>query len=427
MTVGDLAALAGAVLAIGAAAFVAAAEAALSKMTMSRARHLAEEGRRGGDRLVALLADPQRTLNVLGLLVVFLQVLSVSLLLVVVDRWLGGVAAVAVAVTLGTALLFVVAVVAPKTFAVQRTDEVARVTGGPVRVLRALLAPLASGLVRLGDLLVPGGRRSGGPFVTADELREMIETAASQDEEQRTESAMLRGVMELGDTVVREIMVPRPDMVTVAEDDGLRRSVEVMLDAGHSRVPVFAAGDRNRIVGLLYAKDVLALLSERGSTDGDWHHLLRRPHFVPELASVDQLLRDMQAQAVHLAVVVDEYGDVAGLVTIEDVLEEIVGEIVDEYDTEEPLVTELGTDRWRVDPRLPVDELSQLLGTELPAEEWDSVGGLLYGVLGRVPKAGESAEVESVRLICERVKGQRILSVLVERHVRTEEPVGEPA
>ena len=417
----------GALIALALAALAAAAQAALSKMTMARARHLQEEGRRRADGLVALMRDPLRTLNVLGLVVLLLQVAALALAVVglagVMQPW----AVVLLVATVGTGVVFVTAVAAPKTFALQRLDAVALATAGFVRVLRALLAPVASLLVRLADLLVPGERTAGGPFVTGDELREMIEVAEAPDEDERAERAMLRGVMELGETVVREIMVPRPDVVTVSQDDTMGRTVDVILEAGHSRLPVFASGDRNRVVGLLYAKDVLACLRERGTAEGDWHHLLRTPHFVPELASVDQLLRDMQTEAVHLAVVVDEYGDVAGIVTIEDVLEEIVGEIVDEYDTEAPLVTELGRDRWRIDPRYPVDELSQLLGVELPAEEWDSVGGLMYGVLGRVPRHGESAEINGVRLICERVKGQRILSVLVERHVRESEPVGEPA
>ena len=149
--------------------------------------------------------------------------------------------------------------------------------------------------------------------------------------------------------------------------------------------------------------------------EGPWDDLLRAPHFVPELATVDQLLRDMQAQQVHLAVVVDEYGGIAGLVTIEDILEEIVGEIVDEYDREEPLVEELAGDRWRIDARLPVERLNELLDARLPDDEWDSVGGLLYGVLGRIPAVGETIDVAPVRLTAERVKGRRIAQVLVER------------
>jgi CBS domain containing-hemolysin-like protein len=173
--------------------------------------------------------------------------------------------------------------------------------------------------------------------------------------------------------------------------------------------------DRDTIVGLIYAKDVLRRLHVSGDEDGAWGGLLRQPYFVPELKPVDDLLRELQYEKVHLAIVVDEYGATAGLVTIEDILEEIVGEIVDEYDREESLVEELAADAWRLDARLPVDELNEMLGCDLPREEWDTVGGLLFGLLGHVPSPGERVEVEGLRLTAERIKGRRIATVLVKR------------
>ncbi len=203
-------------------------------------------------------------------------------------------------------------------------------------------------------------------------------------------------------------------MVLVPADDKLGTVLDVILRAGHSRLPVYE-GDRDHIVGLIYAKDVLRRLHTTGDEEGPWRDLLRAPSFVPELKPVDALLRDMQAAKTHLAVVVDEYGGTAGLVTIEDILEEIVGEIVDEYDREEELVEELSPDAWRLDARLPVDELNDLLDTSLPNEEWDTVGGLLFGLLGHVPSPGERVEVDGVRLTAERIKGRRIAKVLVKR------------
>jgi len=421
----DAVALAVALVCLLGAAFFSAARTAFSRMSLTRALRLADEERRGAPRLVALLQHPVRTLNILALLVLVLQVAGVAVLTVVVERYTTGWIAVLVGTLAAATALFVLAEVAPRTLALTRTETVALATAPWIRLFALPLSPIASLLVRIGDLVAPGTRLPSGPFVSEEDLREMIDVAESDDVIEAGERAMLQRVFKLGDTVVREILVPRPDMVTVAADAPLGDVVEVILSAGHSRVPVHAAGDHDRIVGLVYAKDVLRRLHARGTDRGPWADLLRVPHFVPELASVDQLLADMQRRQVHLAIVVDEYGGLAGLVTIEDILEELVGEIHDEYDREEALIEALDDDRWRVDARLPVGELSELLGADLPDEEWDSVGGLLFGLLGHVPVPGETVEVEQARLTAERVTGRRIDKVLVERHEPAEERVGQ--
>jgi CBS domain containing-hemolysin-like protein len=225
---------------------------------------------------------------------------------------------------------------------------------------------------------------------------------------------MIHSIFELGDTVVREIMVPRPDMTMVSADASLSEVVDVILEAGHSRIPVYR-DERDKIVGVIHAKDVLRRLHDARDEAGSWEDLLRPAYFVPELKPVDALLRELQAGQVHLAVVVDEYGATAGLVTIEDVVEEIVGEIVDEYDEESPLIEPLDEGRWRVDARLPVDELGELLSADLPDDEWDTAGGLLFGLLGHVPRVGETLALEGMRLTAERMEGRRIASLVVER------------
>jgi CBS domain containing-hemolysin-like protein len=223
---------------------------------------------------------------------------------------------------------------------------------------------------------------------------------------------MLTAVFDIDDTVVREVMVPRPDMISVASKAQLDEIVEVILDVGHSRIPVHG-DDRDAIEGIIYAKDILALLHT--GEIRPWTELMRPPLVVPELTSVEELLRELQVAQVHLAVVVDEYGATVGLVTIEDILEELVGEIVDEYDDEMPLVEVLEDDRWRVDARLPVDDLAELVDTRLPADEWDTVGGLLFGLLGHIATPGERVAVDGIQLTAEQVRGRRIAQVLVER------------
>lgn len=415
MTATDGWMLAAALLLVPVAAYFGAAQTALSRMSLHRALKLADEGgHRGAGALVKLMADPARTLNLLALLALGVQVTAGVLVAAVALRYLLVGPAVAVAVFVATAALFVGAEVAPKTLALQHPDRVACATARVVALLTRPLAPLAGALIRVGNVLAPGKGLAQGPYVTEDELREMIDVAESDEVIESTERAMIHSIFELGDTVVREIMVPRPDMVMVSADDPLRAVLDTILRAGHSRLPVYR-DDRDKIVGLIYAKDVLRRLHARGDEDGPWEDLLRPPFFVPELKPVDALLRELQAEKVHLAVVVDEYGATAGLVTIEDVLEEIVGEIVDEYDREDILVENLDAQRWRVDARLSVDELNDLLATDLPDEEWDTVGGLLFGLLGHVASPGERVDVDGVRLTAERVTGRRIAKVIVER------------
>jgi CBS domain containing-hemolysin-like protein len=228
---------------------------------------------------------------------------------------------------------------------------------------------------------------------------------------------MITSILELGDTVVREIMVPRPDMVTVDADDELREVIQTVIDHGRSRIPV-RRGSGDDINGVVHAKDVLARLATRPGS-GQWADLVRPATFVPETKRVDELLRELRDDGVHMAIVVDEYGAVTGLVTIEDVLEEIVGEIVDEHDDEEERIQLLPNGTIRVDAVLAVDDLDELLGTELPDEEWDTVGGLVFGLLGHVPSEGESVDLHGLRFTAEKVQGRRVARVLVQR--RTDE------
>jgi CBS domain containing-hemolysin-like protein len=418
VTVTDAYALVAVLVLLLLAAFFEAAREAMTRMTPYRALKLAEEGMPGAQRLAALMRDPARTLNILALLVIVMQVAAIALLTIVTDRFATSGLAFVVVCTIGAAALFVVADVAPRTIAVQRTDQVACRAARLVTLLARPLSPFAWLLIRVGNAIAPGKGLPAGPFVTEDALRELIDVAESDEAIESSERAMIHSIFELDDTVVREIMVPRPDMVVVSADDSLADVIEVLLSAGYSRLPVYR-GDRDTIVGLVYAKDVLGRLHTAGGEDVGWQDLLRRPYFVPELKPVDELLRELQARQTHLAIVVDEYGTTAGLVTIEDILEEIVGEIVDEYDREEALVERLDGDRWRVDARLPVDDLDELADTDLPDEDWDTVGGLLFGLLGHVPQPGEQVEVDALRLTAERVKGRRIATVLVERRPST--------
>jgi len=286
--------------------------------------------------------------------------------------------------------------------------------------------------IALGRALVPRRHEVSGPHAGDDELRALTGDEADEDDAlEPEERAMIRSIFELGETVVREVMVPRPDVVSVPEDASIGEVVRVVVDGGYSRLPVHAADETDRIVGVVYAKDLLRRLATQPELNG-WSDLTRQPTFVPETKRCDELLRELQSQAVHLAVVLDEYGDVVGLVTIEDVLEEIVGEIVDEHDQEQQLVEPLDDGRFRIDARLGVDDLNELLGTELPEEGWDTVGGLVFGTLGRVPRPGEQVELDGTTIEVEVLQGRRVAKVVVtvastaeQEDGRTDEATGD--
>ncbi len=301
--------------------------------------------------------------------------------------------------------------------------------------LAAGLATLAVVLVSFGDVLPrEWGRgrprvlayRFIGLLVAAVSLGERAADAIADDDEQGVsvapegaetaefqERELISSVMEFTDAIVREVMVPRPDMVTVAAKANTSEALDLVVAEGRSRIPVVGDGP-DEVVGLFYARDLLRLMVE-GGDHVPVSDMMRPAYFVPETKQVSELLREMQGNQVHMAIVVDEFGSTAGLVTIEDLIEELVGEIADEYDVEEPMVVAMGTDAYRVDGRLAVDELGELFDVELPDEDWDTVGGLVLGLAGRVPEEGESFDLDGLVIKAERVQGRRVAEVTVTR------------
>jgi len=262
-------------------------------------------------------------------------------------------------------------------------------------------APLLAAAVRIGD---------AANDLVSDEDDEVADEPANDTEDERE---LISSIIEFSDTIVREVMVPRTDMVTLPASASTDEAVDLVLEVGRSRVPL-TGENVDDIVGLLYARDLLELYDQH-SPPRPCGEIAREPYFVPETKPIADLLREMQANQRHLAIVVDEFGGTAGLVTIEDLLEEIVGEIVDEYDTEEPMVIPIEEGALLVDARLDVDDLASVLGTTFPDEDWDTVGGLILGLAGRVPKPGESFEYDDVVLTAEQVQGRRVARVRVAR------------
>lgn len=388
------------------------AAGALARTSAPRADKLTDDGVPGAGVLLRLVSELPRTLAVLSLLTTLLRTAYVVTLVLVADDVVGAGAGPVVGAVVAVLTLYVAADVVPARLVATRPERVAarlaRTVHWPVRAL----GPVAHLMGRVGSTFTPGDADGAPMVVTAEQLRDLVDVAAAEGTLSASRYAMLTAVFDIDDTVVREVMVPRPDMVSVASKAPLDEVVEVILAAGHSRIPVHG-DDRDEIEGIIYAKDILALLHT-----GDirqWTELMRPPLVVPELKSVEDLLRELQVAQVHMAVVVDEYGATVGLITIEDILEELVGEIVDEYDEELPLVEVLDDDRWRVDARLPVDDLAELVDARLPDDEWDTVGGLLFGLLGHIATPGERVAVDGIQLTAELVRGRRIAQVLVER------------
>jgi CBS domain containing-hemolysin-like protein len=299
---------------------------------------------------------------------------------------------------------------------VQQTDKVALWIAPSMYILTRLpiLGPLTRLFIVLGNVITPGKGLKTGPFAPSeDEIKATVDEASKGGEIEAEEREMIHSIFEFGDTVLREVMVPRPDVVAVPVESSLEDVLQVILRTGYSRIPVFA-GDLDDVKGLAYAKDVLRLLNE-GRGDTPLTGTLREPPVLPESMRAADALREMRLRASHMALVIDEYGGTAGVVTLEDLLEEIVGEIADEYDSEEPNVEPLATGGYRVNARLGIDEVNELLGTDLPSTEWDTIGGLLFNLVGRVPTEGQEVEVQGLQLRAERVQGHRVGRVRITR------------
>jgi len=392
---------------------LAVAETALTRVSKPKAQALAETGGRRGAVLLKLV-EHQEWLNP-TLLVTLAAQLVQSTLLGVLANDLFGALGILVVTLINVTLFFVIAEVAPKTWAIQHTDRAALLASRPIRAMADFwpLRMISRALIGLTNVILPGKGLKQGPFVSEEELLAVAAMAVEDEVIEAEERALIESLLEFGDTIVREVMVPRPDMVTVVADFRVADVVEVAILNGFSRLPV-TGQSIDDVVGVAYVKD-LVRVERDGGADRPVGEIARPARFVPETKRVAELLREMRAERVHLAVVVDEHGGTAGLVTLEDLIEELVGEITDEYDVVEPEL-DWGVDGCASVPGgTPVDELNDRLGLAVPEDEdYDSVGGFLLHELGHVPVAGESVDVDSHRLVVEHMDGNRIDRVKVE-------------
>jgi len=394
--------------------FLALAETGLTRMTRTKAQALADEDRPGSRSLLWLVAHPERFLNPVLLVVLICQLVQASLTGIVANSLFGG-WGVAIATFINVVIVFVLAEAAPKTWAIQHPEQAALLSARPVALLARFwpVRMLSRGLIGMANVVLPGKGLKEGPFVSEEELLALADVAVEEAVIEEEERDLIGQIIEFGDTIVREVMTPRPDMITVSGEFRVDDVMEVMILNGLSRVPVYGEGIDD-VIGVVYAKDLMR--AERdGHGDRTVAELMRVAAFVPETKRIAELLPEMQAGKVHLAVVVDEYGGTAGLVTLEDLLEELVGEIFDEYDRDEAAVEQLAGGDVRVNGAMPVDEINDLLEASLPEGDWDTVGGLMFHLLGHVPTEGEQIECEGLILRAERVARRRIGRVRIGR------------
>jgi len=406
----------------------AAVDSALNTVSAARAEELAKEGRPSARRLLGLLDDRPRYVNLTVLLRILCEITAtvvlVGALLAVLDRTWALVVGAAVMVIVD----YVVIGVSPRTLGRQHAYPIALAATGPLRILGVLLGPISRILISVGNAVTPGRGFRNGPFSNEIELRELVDLAQESGVVADEERRMIQSVFDFGDTTAREIMVPRPEMVWIEETKTAGQATSLAVRSGHSRIPVIGE-NVDDIRGVVYLKDLVqqTYYHRDGGRSVSVADVMRPAVFVPDSKRLDDLLADMQRDRNHMAVLVDEYGGIAGLVTIEDVIEEIVGEIADEYDTGEiPDVEELDDDTYRVSARLPVEDLGELFDIDIEDDEVDTVGGLLGYELGRVPLPGAEVRTHGLLLRGEGgpdVRGRvRVSTVFVQRATPEEEP-----
>jgi CBS domain containing-hemolysin-like protein len=388
-------------------ALLTAAEAAFNFLP----RHEAEQSvlRSKGKALASILKNPVAHIRALRFWRVWFEMAAAVAVAVVLHSlldnvWLAGLAATGIMAVIG----FVLVGVSPRQLGRAHSGPVVRFTAPLIRFLCWVLGPVPGWLVSLGSAVAPGAPAGDDAFVSEEEFREFVDRAAESDMIEDNEAELIHSVFEFGDTLVRSVMVPRTDIVSISTGSNLEEAMALFLRSGYSRIPVIGE-NTDQIKGILYLKDVAAALhrTEPGLQPHDVDSLSREVRYVPESKLVSDLLKELQKESTHVAIVIDEYGGTAGLVTLEDLIEEIVGEIVDEYDAAAEEAVDLGDGSYRVSARMSIDDLGELFDIDLEDDEVDTVGGLLAKALGQVPIVGSAVEVDGVSLRADRLEGRR--------------------
>ncbi|MET4094212.1 hemolysin family protein [Arthrobacter sp. UYCu712] len=389
------------------AALLTAAESAFSYLPRHDAEAAILESR--GTALKRIMAQPVAHMRALRFWRIWFEMASAVAVTVLLHSMLDNVWLAGLAATLIMALIgFVIVGVSPRQLGRVHSAALVRFTAPLIRWLCGVLGPIPGWLVTLGSAVAPGAPGDNEAFFSEEEFRELVDRATESDVIEDNEAELIQSVFDFGDTLVRSVMVPRTDILCIDSGSSLHRAMSLFLRSGYSRIPVIGE-NTDQILGIVYLKDVAAVLHNLGPGEEPpvVDELAREVRYVPDSKPVSELLRELQKESTHVAIVIDEYGGTAGLVTLEDLIEEIVGEIVDEYDTESAEAVELGDGRYRVSARMSIDDLGELFDLELDDDEVDTVGGLLAKALGRVPIVGSTVEVHGLSLRADRLEGRR--------------------
>ncbi len=406
---------------VGLSAFFTAIRSALRSVSPIRIRYLAEQGVRGAKTVEQFLDRPGRLLSSLILIDNTSNIAAVATATLISVRYLKTlVVLVPVVVMLFVVLIF--GEIVPRTFGTRYAETLSLRTAGLLSFISRVLSPLTALFIAIANIFI---RLFGGkpirelPVMTEEELMAGAEEEGVIEEE---EKELIHSIFEFGDTIVREVMVPRMDMVAVNADAPIEEVLSLVIREGHSRIPVYEETVDN-VIGIIYAKDLLIQMN-KGNIDIPLRRLMRPAYYVPELKKVDGLLRELQKKRLHMAIVVDEYGGTAGLVTIEDLLEEIVGEIFDEYDLEETLVEYIDENTIRMDARVNIDEANEILNIDLSRDDINTIGGFVYSLIGRIPKIGETVSFGGYTFKVEKTIGRRISKILITKEEAKEKEAG---
>ncbi|MDI6799894.1 MAG: hemolysin family protein [Actinomycetota bacterium] len=399
-------------------AFSSMSETAITSVNKLRIKQLAMEKDEKAIFLEKLLDDPSRFLATTLFLNNVVNIAAASLATVVIAEYVSNYAA---AVSTGVVTFFVLVYgeITPKTFAAQNAENLSLRLVKPVLFLSFILYPVAHLLIGIANLFIRlfgGNPLNKGPFVTEEDLKTLVIVGEEAGVIEEEEKDMIHSIFEFGDTMVKEVMIPRIDIVAVEDNSSIKDLLDVIVEKGHSRIPVYESTVDN-MVGIVYAKDLLANPREN-RLNSLIKGLIHPAYYVPETMKLDDLLREFRNRKTHMAIVVDEYGGTAGLVTIEDVLEEIVGEIFDEYDLETVMLERLDDNNIRVDARLSIDEINEVLGIDLSDVDYETIGGFVYNLIGKIPTTGETVDFDlpdgwRLTFVVEKVIKRRISKILI--------------
>ena len=395
--------------------FLSLAEMSLSRITKQKAQALVEQKAKSAKLIFILASEPTRWINPLLLTVNIFQTVQATLTGIVAGR-LFGAAGVLIGVTLNVIIFFVLAEAVPKTYGLQNPVRGASITARLVSAVVGFypLQIISRWLIKLTNLIVRGEGLAAGPFISEQEFLGIVEAAVQDSVIEHEERELIESVIEFGDTVVREIMIPRPDIISINDDLTVTGALDIVVDSQLSRLPVLRADDDDQddLVGAVFAKDLIAAerIGRGGESIKNFLHVVQ---VVPETKLVSDLMREMQADKFHLAMVADEYGLLAGLVTLEDCLEELVGEIGDEHDDDDVSIQRQLNGDFLVAGVTTISKVNAILESEISDEEYDTVGGLVFCVLGHVPEVGECIVENKLKFRVEQLDGRRIQTVRI--------------